>query len=99
MSEKKAIQSMETLDSHIKEISEKHMKKRVKRKIRHGSKMKIEPIWMTSEISKHISKRRKYNKVTRMYRKGTEEYTRYKQLYKIQRNKKKRHYKKCISVH
>lgn len=61
------IEKMETLESYIKEISEKHMKKEVKRRICQGNKIKIEPIWMTSEIRKQISKRRKYNKETRMY--------------------------------
>lgn len=78
------IDDIESFEHLMKNISEKHMKRKIRRKTKQGKTVEMEPIWMTTEIKKAISKRR-YNKEKRKMQDNTEEYRTHETLYKEQR--------------
>lgn len=79
------VNDIETFEKLIKSISEKHMKRKIRRKTVQGKTVEVEPIWMTREIKMAMSKRRTYNKEKRKLQNTSEEYKRYDSLYREQK--------------
>lgn len=86
---------LHNLEILMKEASENFLNRQIKRRINQNTES-IEPVWITPEIKKEISKRRKYNKELRKVQDPTEKERRF-EMYKSQKTKVKLMVKNAIS--
>ena len=70
----------------VRELADKHMKRRVVRYVDTRTDLKIEPMWITSDIKKGISKRRYFNKLVRKGSENPDQVAENKELYLRQKD-------------